>query len=178
MAIYQVLIVKTRTLILLSVLSLYLVPEYVISEDANEALMHLQDLVNNPSAVREMKKNIKDPSTEDLAVLSELKKTLNKELETIASSLPRKVNKDITFKSAALSGDNIVYSYILSDDMAEIENKNEFMNKMKNIVKNYVCTSPSGAWLIYGYTWSFIYQREDGTYYGGIVVDAGSCGFE
>jgi len=143
-----------------------------------EALELLQNLVNNPSKAKEMRSKIKNASKTELTQYDEFQIIIEKEINTISSSLPRRIDKYTTMDTASISGKNVAFKYTLSNDMAGIEHKNEIMSEMEKMLKNGFCSSPSGAWLILGYTWSYFYYRENGTYYGGVIIDAKACDFE
>lgn len=152
--------------------------EVASDEDKTDILERLQNLVNDPAQAREMRKKIKNASKEELTKYLKLNKILEKEINLIASSLPLKIDKYTTVDSAGISGNNVGIKSTLSNDLAGIEDKNKVMAGMYNMLKNNFCTSPAGAWLILGYTWSYFYYREDGTYLGGVILDAKTCDFE
>lgn len=165
-------------LFFLSLLSLYLLSEAVIAENITQSLELLQNLVNNPSEARKMRKKFKSASKKERLQFAELNKALEKEISSMASSLPKNIDKYTTWDAAAVSGKKIAFKYTLSKDHVDITNKTEFMSEMNNMLKKGFCTSPQAAYLILGYAWSYFYYREDGTYYGGIFIDAKTCGFE
>lgn len=169
---------KTFIVALFFSLSICLLSGVASAENKTQALERLQNLVKNPSEAREMRRKIKNASKKELAQYDELRKVVESEINAISSSLPRKIDKHTTMDAASISGNNIAFKYALSNDMAGIEHKNEVMSELNKMLKTSFCSSPSGAWLILGYTWSYFYYRENGAYYGGVIVDAKTCGFE
>jgi hypothetical protein len=171
-----------RSLALFFLISPLLLSGFAIAgDDAGQkmrSLELLQNLVNNPSKAREMRKKIINGSKKELSEFSSLNEVIEKEINNISSSLPRKIDKFTTLDSASISEKNIAFKHTLSNDMVGIEYQNEFMAEMNKMLKKGFCSSPSGAYLILGYVWSYFYFREDGTYYGGVIIDAKSCGFE
>ena len=169
---------KMIVAILLCSVTLFQLSENVYALDKMQAHERLQKLVNDPVAAREMRRKIQNSSEKELSQYNEIRTLIDKEINTIASSLPRKIDKHTTMDSASISGNNISYKYTLSDDLLGIEYEKGIMLEMKKMLKNNVCSSPSGAWLILGYTWSYFYFRESGKYYGSVIIDAKLCGFE
>ncbi len=146
--------------------------------DKTQALARLQNLVNNPQEAKKMRRQVLSASGEEQVRYNELRSVFEKELNSVSSSLPRKVDEYTTMDSASLSGTNVAYKYTLSDNMIGIEHQKEVMLELNKIVKSGFCTSPSAAWLIFGYEFFYFYYRKSGSYYGGIIIDAKTCGFE
>jgi hypothetical protein len=171
-----------RSLVLVFSISLLFLSGFAIAGDGAGKKMRslelLQNLVNNPLEAREMRRKIKNGSKKELAEFNSLNEVIKKEIHNISSSLPSKIDKYTTMDSASISEKNIAFKHTLSNDMVGIEYKNEVMAEMNKMLKKGFCSSPSGAYLILGYTWSYFYFREDGTYYGGVIIDAKTCNFE
>jgi hypothetical protein len=160
------------------IFSIGFLPELAKTDNKMQALELLQSLVDNPSEARKMRKKIKNASREEQKQYDELRTILENEINATSAMLPLKIDKYTTMEAATISGQNIAYKYTLSDDMDGIEYKKEIMVELNRNVQNNFCTSASGVWLIFGYTWSFFYFRENSEYYGGVIVDANRCGFE
>lgn len=155
-----------------------LIPNAVYAIDKTQALKKLQSMVNDPEKAREYMRRIKHLSKEELKEFDELREIMQKEINTISSSLPTSVDRYTTMYSAGMSGNNIAFRYSLSEKMPGIEYKSEIMSEMTSMLKNSMCTSPAGAYLILGYVWSYFYFDENGQYIGGVIIDAKTCGFE
>jgi glucose-6-phosphate isomerase len=164
--------------VLIFSLSLCISYDFASAQNKTQSLERLQELVNNPSEARKMRQKIKNASKKELENFSYLHEAIKKEINNMTSSLPMKIDKYTTVDTAAIHGNNIDFKYTLSNDMEGIQNHNEVMSEMKSILKNGLCTSPSGVYLIFGYTWTYSYYREDGSYYGAVIIDAKTCGFE
>ena len=172
------LLMKPFIAILVCLLSICLLPVSGVAGNKMQALERLQKLVDNPSEARRMRRKIKNASIKEREQYEELGTIIEKEINTISSSLPRGIDKHTTMDGASIAGNNIAFKYTLSNDMVGIQYKKEVMSEMDTMLKNSFCSSPSGAWLILGYTWSYFYYRENGEYYGGVIIDAKRCGFE
>ena len=146
--------------------------------DKELTLERMKEVVNNPAQAKEMRRKVKNASKKELAELARLNKVAEKQISVMASSLPRKVDQYTTLDSAGISGGNIVFKYTVLNDTPGIENKSELMAEMSNSLKINSCTSPAGVFMIMGYVWSYFYFLEDGSYYGGVIIDAKTCGFE
>ena len=144
------------------------------SKSKTESLKILQNLVNNPPQARKMREEIKNASSWERKKWDELGELLKKEINTISTSLPIKVDEYTTGVSVALVGKNVAFKYLL--DIGD-ENKVDIMKNMENIITHSFCSSPMGAWLLLGYEWSFFYYSLDGVYLGGVIIDADTCGF-
>lgn len=153
-------------------------PMGVMAFDKTQTLNDLQSLVKNPERAREQRRKINNSSKEELKKYDEVREIIKKEINTMSSSLPMNVDRYTTMYSAGISGNNIAFRYTLSNSMPGIKHKDEFMSEMAAMLKNNMCTSPAGAYLILGYIWSYYYFYEDGAYVGGVIVDAKTCGFE
>jgi hypothetical protein len=148
------------------------------ARDKTQSLENLQKLVNNPEQAKEMRRKVKNASKEELAQFKEIDELIKDETIRLSSSLPLKVDQYTTMTGAIISGKNVLYKCTLSNDLPGIKDKQFIMNETKSNIKKGICTSPSGAFVIFGYTWSYYYFREDGSYYGGVIIDAKTCGFE
>jgi hypothetical protein len=146
--------------------------------DKTQALKNLENLVNNPEKAREERRKIKNLSKEELKKFDELREIFQKEIETMSSSLPTSIDRYTTMYAAIISGNNVLFRYTLSNNMPGIEDKNELMLNLTAMIKNGICTSPVGAYLILGYICSYYYFDENSEYIGGVIVDAETCGFE
>jgi hypothetical protein len=165
-------------LLFLPLLLLYSLSEVVVADNSTNSLEYLQSLVNNPSEAKIFRKKFKNLSKKEIAQFTEVDKVIKKEITSIASSLPMTIDKYTTWETAALSGKQIAFKYTVSYDLVDTAEKKVFISEINNMLKNSFCSSPSAAWLIMGYTWSYFYYGKDGSYYGGIIVDAKTCGFE
>ena len=150
----------------------------VSAEGKTKYLEKLQGLVNDPLKAREERRRIRESSGEDSKELDELDLIIKNEINTISSSLPMKVDKHTTMYAAGMSGNNIAFKYTLSNNMPGLNHKAEVVSGLSEMLKNSMCTSPAGAYLILGYIWSYYYFYENGKYYSGVIIDAKTCGFE
>ena len=169
---------KVQVMFFICLFLLTIVSLPVLAEDKMTALERLQFLVDNPSKAKELRKKILNASAKERSQYEDLRKILENEINTMSSSLPRRLDKYTTMDSATVSGYNIGMKYTLSDDLTKIGSSKEILSEIDRVGMQNFCSSPSAAWLILGYTWTYYYYRENGNYYGGIIIDAKRCGFE
>jgi len=144
------------------------------AKSKTESLKILQDLVNNPEQARKMRKEIENASYWERKKWDELGEFIEKEIKTISSSLPFKVDEYTTALNVAVVGKHIAYNYSLDIGYG---NKDKIMKDMEKMITNNFCSSPMAAWLLIGYEMSFFYYSLDGVYLGGVIIDANTCGF-
>ncbi|MEW8266771.1 MAG: hypothetical protein AB2731_11570 [Candidatus Thiodiazotropha sp.] len=174
----RLLTIRSFIINLVCLVIISLLPTTTNAESKMQALEMLQNLVNDKTEAKKIRRKVMNASMDERVQYDELRLTLEKEINAISSSLPRKIDNYTTMDAATISGNNIVFKATILDHMDRIEYKNEIMSQMGKMIKNNFCSSPSGAWLLLGYTWSYFYYRENGEYYGGIIIDAKLCGFE
>lgn len=169
---------KIAASIFMCFLSSLLVHDGLYAMDKTQALENLQSIVKDPEKAREYRRRIKNSSEEELKEFDGLREKMQKEMNTISSSLPTSVDRYTTTDSAFMSGNNVAFRYTLSKEMPGLEHKSKLMSDMISTLKKSICTSPVGAYLILGYVWSYFYFDENGQYIGGVSLDAKTCGFE